>query len=364
MNRILIIVILLFSFSGGLFFSESINLSGDNYILMEEKSGRILLENNAYTRLPMASTTKIMTALLAIEYGDLDDYVEINEESIDIIGSSIYLEIGEKIKMEDLLYGLMLRSGNDSAVAIALHISGSVDDFVELMNKRAKDIGANNTNFANPHGLHDDNHYSTAYDMALITREALLNHEFSTMWGSKSYTSQREKNNHFVNKNKTLWDYEGGDGGKTGYTKKAGRCLVSTASRDNMRLIAVSLNASDWFVDNYKLFDYGFDNYKLYTLYNRGQLLKKIEMEKGNEKDLILVSEMDLLYPLKEDEIDNVKINMDVNREASLPIEVGETYGSVKTYVDGKIIRNDNLIAKYQIDKKNIIERIINIFGS
>lgn len=121
MKRILIIVILLFSFSGGLFISESINLSGDNYILMEEKSGRILLENNAYTRLPMESTTKIMTAFLAIEYGNLDDYVEINEESIDIIGSSIYLEIGEKIKMEDLLYGLMLRSGNDSAVAIALH---------------------------------------------------------------------------------------------------------------------------------------------------------------------------------------------------------------------------------------------------
>lgn len=131
-----------------------------------------------------------------------------------------------------------------------------------------------------------------------------------------------------------------------------------------MRLIAVSLNANDWFVDNYKLFDYGFDNYKLYTLYNRGQLLKKIEMEKSNEKDLILVSEMDLLYPLKEDEIKYVKINMDVNREASLPIEAGETYGSVKIYVDGKIIRNDSLIAKYQIDKKNIIERIIDLFGS
>lgn len=344
---------------GNINFSESISLSGDNYILMEEQSGRILVENNAYNEMPMASTTKIMTALLAIELGDLEEYVEITEESAGVTGSSIYLEKDEKIKLEDLIYGLLLRSGNDASVAIAIHVSGSVDDFVKEMNSRAREIGANNTNFTNPHGLHDVNHYSTAYDMALITREALLNEQFSTIWGSKSFTSERAKNNHFVNKNKTLWEYDGGDGGKTGYTSDSGRCLVSTAIRDDMRLIAVSLNASDWFNDNYKLFDHGFENYNLYTIYSKGQLLQKVKVENGSKDDLILVSEDKLIYPLKDEEFDDVKLSIDVNKKISLPISAGDDYGYVKTYLNGKIIKNHQLMAKYEIDEKSFFQKLI-----
>ena len=361
MKKILTLIILCIVFTGNLHFSESIDLSGDNYILMEENSGRVLMENDIYSQMHMASTTKIMTALIAIELGDLEEYVEITEESVGVIGSSIYLELDEKVKLKDLIYGLMLRSGNDASVAIANHVGGSEEEFVEEMNKRAEEIGAKNTHFTNPHGLHDENHYSTPYDMALITREALSNETFSLIWGSKSFTSEREKNNHFVNKNKTLWDYEGGDGGKTGYTSDAGRCLVSTAIRDNMRLIAVSLNASDWFNDNYKLFDYGFENYSLYTIYNKGQLLKKVKVKDGSKDDLILVSDENLLYPMKKEEVEDIKLNMDINKEVSIPVSTGEKYGSIKTYLDGKIIKNNDLFAKYEIKKRPLFQKIIDI---
>lgn len=362
MKKILVLILIIILLSGNINFSENIYLSGNNYILMEEESGRILVEKNAYEKMPMASTTKIMTALVAIELGNLDDYVEITEESVGIIGSSIYLELGEKIKLEDLLYGLMLRSGNDSSVAIAVQISGSIDDFVKEMNKKAVDIGANYTNFSNPHGLHDDNHYSTPYDMALITREAILNEKFSTIWKSKSHTSNRHKNNYFVNKNKTLWQYQGGDGGKTGYTSDSGRCLVSTAKRNNMRLIAVSFNARDWFNDNYKLLNHGFENYNLYSIYSRDQLLKKLKLENGSKDNLLLVSEESFLYPLGKDELDSVKLSIDVTKEPFIPISAGEQLGHVKTYLNEKIIRNDKLVVKYEVTKKPFYQRIKDIF--
>ena len=363
MKKILILILLLITMTSSFHFSENLDLSGNNYILIEEISGRVLLEKNAHEKMPMASTTKIMTALLAIEKGNLEDYVEITEESVGEIGSSIYLELNEKIKLEDLIYGLMLRSGNDASIAIAIHISGSVDDFVEEMNNRVKGIGANNTNFTNPHGLHDEEHYSTPYDMALITREAVLNDDFSTIWNTKSYTSERDKNNHFVNKNKTLWEYEGGDGGKTGYTSNSGRCLVSTAVKDNMRIIAVNFNARDWFNDNYKLFDYGFDNYSLYTIYNKGQLLKKIDIENGSRKDVVLVSNENLIYPLEGEEKNQIKINLDLKKNPSLPVVEGENFGYVKTYLEGKIIKSDNLVAKYAVKENSIIEKIKDLLG-
>lgn len=310
MRKTFILVLLIVWLISYISFTENINLSGNNYILMEEDSGRVLESLNAHKKMPMASTTKIMTALLAIEKGNLEEYVEIADESVGIIGSSIYLEQGEKIKLEDLIYGLMLRSGNDASVAIAIHISGTVEEFVDEMNERANEIGAYNTNFTNPHGLHDSIHYSTPYDMALLTREALKNKDFFTIWASKYFTSEREINNYFVNKNKTLWEYDGGDGGKTGYTSNSGRCLVSTAKRNNMRLIAVSFNARDWFNDNYKLFDFGFEKFNLYTIYSKGQLLKRIRVEDGLKNELILVSDDKLTYPLKDEELDKVKINL------------------------------------------------------
>lgn len=174
--------------------------SAESAIVMEVKTGRILYAKNINVKKPMASTTKIMTALVAMENRDLESIVKIPDEAVGVEGSSIYLRNDEKVKLKDLLYGLMLRSGNDSAVAIAHHVSGSVEGFGDLMNKKAKQLGANNSNFKNPHGLHHKDHYTTAYDLALITREALLNENFKKIVGSKRWIAERDGYNTFYNK--------------------------------------------------------------------------------------------------------------------------------------------------------------------
>ena len=334
----LIILILLIHLVSNKVYCEDLCLSAESYILIDANTGRVLCEKNSHNKMPMASTTKIMTALIALEKGNLDDKVIIEKESVGVEGSSIYLKEGESIILRDMLYGLMLRSGNDVAIAISRHIGGTTEDFVSLMNKKAKSIGALNTNFMNPHGLHDDLHYTTAYDLALITKEAFRYFDFKDIVKEKSYLSNREENNYFFNKNKTLWEYEGGDGVKTGYTMKAGRCLVSSASRNNMHLIAISLNARDWFNDNYKLLDYGFNNYKPCLIYDKGQFMKKINVIGGNKDFIDLITEESLFYPLLEDERGRVKISIETSDIIKAPIEKESKIGYIYTYLDGQIV--------------------------
>jgi len=359
LNKLKYLLIILISIlSSSIVYGENLNLSSQSSILMESKSGRILFENNAYKKLPMASTTKIMTALIALERGRLDDDVQVHIDSVGVEGSSIYLKDKEVMKLEDLLYGLMLQSGNDAAVAIAIHIGGTVEEFVAYMNKRAEELGAINTNFTNPHGLHCSNHYTTAYDLALISREALANEDFAKIVNTKSYSSKRDENNYFYNKNKTLWDYMGGDGVKIGYTMSSGRCLVSSATRNNMKIIAVSLNGQDWFRDNYKLLDYGFENFKMYLLYDKGQFVEKIALGEGDRQFADLLTEECLYYPLKDGERENIKISTDIPKTLKLPIDEGEKVGSISTYLNGRLLARDNLTSKYPIRKTNIIVRL------
>jgi len=361
LNKVKYLLILLISIlSSSIVYGENLNLSGQSAILMESQTGRILFEKNAYKKLPMASTTKIMTALVAIEKGNLEENVLIRGDSVGIEGSSIYLKEKEVIKLRDLLYGLMLQSGNDAAVAIASHIGGTVEQFVDFMNIKAKEIGAVNTNFKNPHGLPDSEHYTTAYDLAMITREAFSNSEFVEIVSTKSYVSNRTENNYFYNKNKTLWDYEGGDGVKIGYTMSSGRCLVSSATRNNMKIIAVTLNGHDWFNDNYKLLDYGFENFKMYMLYDKSQFVGKVPTEGGIVDYLNLITEDQLYYPLKDGERENVKIVADLPELIQLPVEKGEKIGSIYTYLDGKLLSRNMVVAKNSITKSNIILRLFN----
>lgn len=355
---LLLIIILNFS----IVYGENMELSAQAYILMDSKSGRILYEENCHNKMAMASTTKIMTALVALERGNLTDKVIINKDSVGVEGSSIYLKEDEEITLEDLLYGLMLKSGNDAAVAIASHIGGNVEDFVELMNKKAKDIGALNTNFVNPNGLHDEKHYSTPYDLALITREAFSYDEFEKIVGTKTYVSKRDENNYYKNKNKTLWQYQGGDGVKTGYTTKSGRCLVSSAKRNEMRLISIVFKANDWFNDNYKLLDYGFNNFKPYIIYDKNQFMKKLKIEDGSKEYIDFVTRKDLFYPLKKDEIKKVKINILTPDKVNLPIDKDDTIGEIYIYLDNQLINKDNLISKFSIKKLNIFKRLIGKF--
>lgn len=338
-------------------FGGNLSLSGESYILMDELSGRVLYEKNAHNKMPMASTTKIMTALVAIENGAKDDIICIDEKAVGIEGSSIYLREGERMTLEDILYGLMLRSGNDSAVAIGIHIGGTVENFVKMMNEKADSIGAKNTHFTNPNGLHDDMHYSTSYDLALITREAFKYDLFKEIVGTKLYTSTREKNNFYLNKNKTLWECQGGDGVKTGYTTSSGRCLVSSAKRKNMRLIAVTLNGRDWFNDNYKLIEYGFSNFKPFMIYDKGQHIKSIGIDNGKNEKLSLVAENELVYPLSQEESERISVITEID-ELSLPINKGDKLGYINTYLDGKQIGRTKLIARQSIEKLNVFEKL------
>lgn len=360
---LIILILTLFSFLLGL---GKPTTSAESAVLIDSKTGRILYSYNHDLKRPMASTTKIMTALLAIEYGDLDSIVKIKESAVGIEGSSIYLRKDEEISLRDLIYGLMLRSGNDAAVAIAEHISGSVDKFVELMNKKAKEIGAVNTNFVNPHGLHDPNHYSTAYDMALITREAMKNDFFKEVSKTKTWVANREVNQYFINKNEVLKKYKGGDGVKTGYTKAAGRCLVASATRDEIQLIAVVINDGNWFNDCYSLLDYGFENYRPTLILSKGQFLKKIKILDGAIEYLNVLCNEDLIIPLAEEEREKIKIVLNIPDTLNSSITKGQRLGNVQIFLEGKLLYTFDINSSSEIEKlkpkSNFIKFFKNIF--
>ncbi len=260
-------------------------------IAMELESGEILHAKNIDAKLPMASTTKIMTALIVAEDCDLSEVITVPDSAVGVEGSSIYLKKDERISVKDLLYGLMLRSGNDAACALAIHHSGTIEKFVDKMNERAKEIGADNTHFKNPNGLPDDEHYTTARDLCNIARCAMSNQTFKEVVSTRHYSGDFR---HFLNKNKLLNSLDGANGVKTGYTKKAGRCLVSSAEREQMDVICVVLNCYDMYEKSASIINSCFARYSLETVsldtvftYNGKQCTLdsdcKILVEKGKD---------------------------------------------------------------------------------
>lgn len=237
--------------------------SARSEIAMELTTGKVLIEGNADAKLPMASTTKILTAIIIIEDCNLDDVITVPDEAIGAEGSSIYLQKGEQIDIRDLLFGLMLRSGNDSAAALAIHHSGSIEKFAEVMNDRAQKIGAENSNFKNPSGLPDSEHFTTARDLCKIACYAMNNATFSEIVSTVNYVGKYRS---YANKNKMLHLYEGANGVKTGYTVKAGRCLVSSAKRNGMDVVCVVLNCPDMYERSAEIFDSCFSNFQLLKL--------------------------------------------------------------------------------------------------
>ena len=252
-------------------------------ITIDARDGEILRGENINTRLPMASTTKIMTALLAVKSNKLYDIVTIKKESTNIEGSSIYLKEGEKYQLIDLVYGLMLRSGNDSADAIARYLGGSVEGFVKMMNDEVSRLKLKNTHFVNPHGLHDNNHYTSAYDLAMITKEALSNKDFAKISKTKvhKFVDSEGVTKVFVNKNKMLGSYDGTIGVKTGYTKKAGKCLVSAVERDGLKLITVVLNHPNMWGDSMSYFDSVFNGANNVLYAKAGSIVKSVKNSNG-----------------------------------------------------------------------------------
>ncbi len=272
-------------------------------VLIEQSTRRVLLNENMNARCFPASTTKVLTALVVLNNVPLNRVVTVPKVAEGVEGSSIYLRAGQKITVEHLLYGLMLRSGNDSAVALAVETAGSIEKFALMMNETAKMLGANNSHFVNPHGLHDDDHYTTAYDLALITASAYSNSDFVRIVSSKKAKIEIDGQASYIgNKNKLLTLYEGANGVKTGYTKKSGRCLVGGAYKNGMQLITVVLNYNDMWNDTIRMLNYGFENYEMKSVdnslldYKNG--LKPVEIVRpfGVSEDW-----KDFRYPLRSD---------------------------------------------------------------
>ena len=285
--------------------------SAQSAVVMERSSHRVLFEQNAYAHLPMASTTKIVTALTVINHANLDDVVEVDPKAVGIEGSSIYLRAGEHLTVRELLYGLMLRSGNDSAVALALHVAGSIEAFAEMMNETAKSVGCVDSHFVNPHGLHNDEHYTSARDLATLTCVALDNHDFQEIVSTKTVRISNEGMEYdrvLVNKNKLLTNFDGADGVKTGYTKKAGRCFVGSATRNGMQVVVVVLNCGPMFEETADMLNVAFANYSLQCVIPKNKVCGN-RMENG--KRVYYVCPEAFAYPVKSGEKVSTAINLD-----------------------------------------------------
>lgn len=310
------------------------SLSAKSAVLIEVSSGTVVYQKSQDLRLPMASTTKIMTALVAIESLPLDTLITVTEKSVGVEGSSIYLVVGEVLTLEDLLYALMLESANDAAETIAVAVAGSVSAFADLMNQKAASLGLSNTHFVNPHGLDAENHYTTAKELALLTCAALENSDFRRICTTERHVIPLQGENGarvLVNHNRLLSSYDGCIGVKTGYTKKTGRCLVSAAEREGVRLVAVTLGAPDDWRDHTAMLDYGFSLYENQILCEPAFYHAPMPIFSG-DCDFVMVENTDPLAVVLPRNHGNILCVVERRRFDFAPVTVGETVGRLCFY--------------------------------
>lgn len=334
---------------------------GQCTILMDQDSKRILYAKNINTVRSVASISKIMTAVLAVESNKLDDVVEMGDEITSAYGSAIYIKVGEKMKLLDLLYGLMLRSGNDAALAIANYVGGSVDAFVEQMNQKAKMIGMKNTTFNNPSGLDSDKgNYSSAYDMAILTSYAMKSEIYKKVVSTQNYIVKTNMNTYvWTNKNKLLTTYEYTTGGKTGFTEIAKRTLVSTATKDNLNLVVVTLNNGNDFSEHVSLYEEAFEIYDRYDILNKG-IINIYDEKYYQNYNLYLKN--NFIYPLNSQEKDTILLKFEVEKKRNIKIE--DKIGKVKVMIGDKKVYEDFVYIKdvKVVKKKNIIQSFVSWF--
>ena len=340
-------------------------------ILMDAKTGRVLWEKNSNTPLAMASTTKIMTSILALESGKLDETVTVSRAAAAAPRMKMYLSTGEKIRLGDLLLALMLESSNDSAVAIAEHLAGNVPAFCAMMTQKAKELGAKNTIFETPNGLDGNEHHSTAYDLALITRYALEVPGFIQLINTHQATfSSDTKTYNMLNKNRLLNEFEGANGVKTGFTNKAGHCFVGAAKRGDMQLISVVL-ASGWgdkgraqkWVDTKEVLNYGFDNFAYETIIEDNTQAGVISLTRSRTAEVGYVYTADLTMTLKADEKSQVEVKVNVPPSIQAPIFEGDILGQAEIYLNGELYASIDLAATdnaLRHDFKTSLEKVLN----
>ncbi|MDF2570755.1 MAG: dacB 1 [Sporomusa sp.] len=349
-------MVLVFLPTVGLASNHLPDVTAKSAIVMEASTGKVLYEKNAEERRYPASTTKIMTLITALEYGKLDDVVTTSANAASTEGSSLWLTQGEQLKMLDMLYGIMLVSGNDATVAVAEHMSGSLEKFATLMTDKAHAIGAVNSNFTNTSGLPDERHYSTAHDLAKITAYGYKNPLFTQIVSTQHKVVPWPGKDHdrdLYNENKMLWLYDGANGVKTGYTDAAGRCLVSAANRNGIQLIVVVLDSEFMWDDSIKLLDYGFTQLKQVPIISRNDILKTVKITEGKTGDIKLLSANDISIPMADNEIDQFSTVIDAPNKLDAPITSGQKVGTVKVMYKNVEVASSDLVADRSVDRKS-----------
>ena len=341
------------------------SVSAKAAVLLNADTGQVIYAKNQDQRLSMASTTKIMTALIALERAAVQNpVVTVTEEMVRVEGSSMGLKAGDKLTLKDLAAGMLVVSGNDAAKAAAIAVAGSAPKFAELMNQRADEIGMENTHFVTPSGLDDEEHYSTAYDMALLAQAAMRNSDFSEIVSQKSMNItflSPEKTCRFTNHNKLLSSYEGCIGVKTGFTKKSGRCLVSAAECGGVRLIAVTLSAPDDWNDHAAMLDYGFSRLVRHVI-DDSSFEVTIPIVGGTAETVILKGSAGTEICLDMEDVQNIRRIVEAPQFVYAPVKTGQVVGKVQYYLGEKIVASTNLVAGQEIplveDQPNWLQRI------
>ncbi len=358
-----------FSFNNNFVLGNDLSINARSYIVLDRKSKKVLIGKNEYTKAKMASTTKIMTATIILENCNLDDIVTISKKSANTGGSRLGLKTNDKISVLNLLYGLLLCSGNDAAVALAEYCSGSIPEFCNLMNQKAIELGLTNSHFETPHGLDSDGHYTTAYELALITDYSLKNSTFVKIVNTKNYTITI--NNYpktLSNTNELLGVLDGVYGVKTGFTNGANRCLVTACKRNDMDLICIVLGCDTKKFrgqDSTKLINYCFDNFEYINI--RNLLTHKLNDWKNDNKNYFNVikgvsTKLDIKFsdlssdviPIKKDEINNINVRFSINKNLAAPITVDNIIGNYEIFSSTNTIYSGDIISNNAIDKKNI----------
>ena len=370
MKKILLIIMSFFVLNLSVLAEEDFAPSAKSAILVDNLSGKVLYEKNADEKLAPASMTKLASMLIVMEATDngnlkLEDKVTISEEAANMGGSQVFLQAGEVYTVHDLLKSVAIASGNDAVVALAEKVGGSVSGFVDMINKRLKELGATNTNFVNPHGLDAEGHYSTARDMSIIARE-LLRHEKILEYTS-IYEEYLEKNDGsriwLVNTNRLVRFYDGVDGLKTGFTKTAGYCLTATAKKNNFRLISVVMGedtTENRSSDTVKMLNYGFNTFKINIIKKKGESLGKVRVEKGKQDFANIVLLNDATEILKNtDPVSEYKFNLKVDK-IKAPLKIGDIVGSAEIIDnDGNIVDEVDVTIDKEIKKANILDYML-----
>ena len=324
--------------------------------VMEKESCKVLYQRDMHTTRPNASTTKIVTAITVLDNcNNLDEVITVDNKSIGIEGTSIYLRKGEQLTVRDLLYGLMLRSGNDSAVALACHVGGTVENFVNMMNKLCKEVGAENTHFANPHGLDNAEHYTTAYDLALVTAYALNNPIFAEIVSTRHYTIPKTNigdARYLTNKNKLLNSLDGCVGVKTGFTSRAGRCLVSAIKRNDITLVCVVLNCGPMFEESVELLNKAYNEYNFTPIVVKGEPIYNEYYIDNVRGELHLFANETYIHPVLESEKDKLRVVYTLY-ELTENVKEGEEVGEISVFYDNHLQKTIKL---YTINKIDILE--------